>query len=159
MQRRYVCPLCIIKGGKHEEHKNLKMERFINLAEEIKSKLKYKTFDECEERFNVIRENVNSENNQKIERFKEKINNLIDAIKKARDKYIKEINEKMENLSQVIDIMKECYKHFYLILSNEKQDYNNLNFLRQVEEIVDIKSEYYNYDDIVRFIYFLDNFS
>jgi WD40 repeat protein len=143
-----VCPLCIIKGAKHEEHKNLKMEKFINLAEEIKSKLKYKTFDECEERFNVIREKVNDENNQKIERFKEKINNLIDAIKKAKDKYIKEINEKMEYLNNVIDIMKECYKHFYLILSNEKQDYNNLNFLRQVEEIVDIKSEYYNYDDI-----------
>jgi len=154
-----ICPLCITKGEKHEEHKNLKMEKFINLAEEIKSKLKYKTFDECEERFNVIIEKITDINNQKVEKFKEKINNLIDFIKKTRDKYIKEINEKMEYLYQVIDIMKECYKHFYLILSKETQDYNNLNFLRQVEEIVDIKSEYYNYDDISNVSKIIENFN
>ena len=103
-----VCSFCITKGGKHDEHKIIKLEKFINLAEEIKSKLKYKTFDECSENLDIIKEKKNSEKNGKIKDFKEKINNLINRVKIARDNYIKEINDKMNYLNQVIDIIKEC---------------------------------------------------
>ena len=54
--------------------------------------------------------------------------------------------------------MKECYKNIYSILSNEKQDYANFNFLRQIKEIIDIKVDYYNNNDLSNVLNILDNF-
>ena len=78
------------------------------------------------------------------------MNNIINTIKIIQDNYIKEVNNQFNNLNKTIEIIKECYRYFYLILSNEKFDYNNLNFLRQISEVTDIKINYYNFNEILK---------
>ena len=85
-----------------------------------------------------------SDKSKKLEEFGENINNLINKLKIIKENYITKINSQIQYLNQIIEIMKESYKYFYLILSNEKQDYNNINFIRQISEIYDIKTEYIN---------------
>ena len=153
-----ICPLCFSKNGNHSEHKSLKFEKFLNLAHEIKSKLKYKTYDECLLNLEKIKEKNNSDKSKKLEEFGENINNLINKLKIIKENYITKINSQIQYLNQIIEIMKESYKYFYLILSNEKQDYNNINFIRQISEIYDIKTEYYNNNsDISKVINIFNN--
>ena len=153
-----ICPFCLTKLGKHLDHKNIKFENFEKLAEEIISKLKFKNYEDCIKNFESIREKNINEKNQKIESFKEKIENLIRKIKTMEDNYIKEINDKVEYLNYVIDVMKECYKYFYIMLSKEKKEYKDLTFLRDIAEISTIKSFYSNYDDITYAYNFIDKF-
>ena len=143
-----ICPFCLTKIGKHLNHKAIKFEKLEKLAIEINNKLKYKNYEECEKNLEYIREKNENEKNKKIEEFKEKIQNLIDKIKVVEDNYIHEIYEKFEYLNHIIDIIKESYKYFYLMLSKEKKEFNDLTFLRQIEEIYNIKQFYSNYDDI-----------
>ena len=153
-----VCPFCLTKIGKHLEHRAIKFEKLEQLSREINNKLKYKNYEECEKNLDYIKEKNENEKNKKIEEFKEKIENLIDKIKVVEDNYIHEINEKFEYLNYVIDVMKESYKYFYLMLSKEKKEYDDLTFLKQIEEIYNIKSFYSNYDDIINAYKFIDKF-
>ena len=153
-----ICPFCINKNGYHSGHKTLKFDKFFNLADEIKSKLNYKTYNECLLNLENIKEKINSEKYKKIEFFEENINNLINKLINIKDNYTKKINSKIQYLNQIIDIMKESYKYYYIIILNEKQDYNNINFIRQISEIYDIKTDYYNSkDDISKVIATFDD--
>jgi len=152
-----ICPFCLTITGKHREHKSLKFDKLVDLAEEIKSNLIFKTYDECLENLERIKENNKYEKDKKIIIFKEEINNLINKINIIQDNYIKKINDKINYLNQVVDIMEECYKYFYLMLSNEKKDFNDLNFMRQIKEIYDIKTFYNN--DITKAAKIIDNFN
>ena len=153
-----ICSFCLTKIGKHLEHRAIKFEKLEKLAMEINKKLKYKNYEECEKNLEYIREKNENEKNKKIEDFKEKIQNLIDKIKIIEDNYIHEINEKFEYLNNAIDVIKECYKYFYLMLSKEKKEFNDLTFLRQIEEIYNIKSFYSNYEDISNAYQFIEKF-
>ena len=153
-----VCPFCITKIGKHWEHKTIKFEKMENFANEIFNKLKYKTYEECEQNLNDIRDKNINEKNNRIEDFKSKTQMLIDKIKVMENKYINEINEKINYLNKVIDVMKECYKYFYLMISKEKKEYNDLNFLREISEINTIKSLYSSYDFISKAFTEIENF-
>ena len=106
-----------------------------------------------------IKEKYILEKNKKIETFKETINNLINKIKMIEENYIKDINNKIDYLNKVVDIVKECYKYYYLILSREKRDFNELNFLRQATEITDIKTDYYNCIDLSKASKIFENFN
>ena len=154
-----ICPFCLTMNGNHRDHKSIKFDKFLNLKEEIKSKLKMKTYDEFIKNMDVIKEKYILEKNKKIEIFKETINNLINKIKKIEENYIKDINDKIEYLNKVNDIVKECYKYFYIILSSEKRDFNELNFLRQMTEITDIKTDYYNCFELSKVSKIFDNFN
>ena len=134
---REICPLCIIPNGAHDGHKKIMIDKFKIFAEEIKSNLKFKTYDEF----------LNN-----LENIKEKI------IKYIQENYIKEINEKIDNLNQIIDIIKESYNYFYSMLEKEKQDYQNLDFLKQIGEFLGIETEYNNLSDIIRITKQLENF-
>ena len=72
-----ICSWCISKNGNHSEHKSLKFEKFLNLANEIKFKLKYKTYDECLLNLEKIKEKNNSYKNKKIKEFGENINIIL----------------------------------------------------------------------------------
>ena len=154
-----ICSSCLKRNGGHNEHKTLAFKKLIDLTEEIKSKLKYKTYDECLIHLENIKEKINTEKNKNIENFQDIINNMINKIKITEDNYIKEINEKMDKLNQILDIIKESYKYFYAILSNEMKDYNNLDFLKQITEIVDIKCEYNGFDDLLESMKLIGNFT
>ena len=154
-----ICPICITRNGRHSDHNSIKFDKFINYAKEIKSKLKFKTYDECLLNLDNIKQRNDLEKKRKIENFQEKINDLINKINITKDNYIKEINDKIDYLNQAIDIIKECYKYFYLILSSDKKDYNDLDFLRQIKEIDDIKTDYYNYKEISKITKIFENFN
>ena len=72
-----ICPLCLTMNGNHRDHKSIKFDKFLNLKEEIRSKLKMKTYDEFIKNMENIKEKYISEKNKKIETFQETINNLI----------------------------------------------------------------------------------
>ena len=153
-----ICPFCLTKIGKHSEHKTIHLEKLENLGEEIKFKLKFKTYEDCIENLENIREKNINEKNKKIEEFQLKIKNLIENIKLIEEKYIKEINEKIDYLNNVIDVMKESYKYFYLMLSKEKKLYTDITFLSSISEIENIKSFYLNYDEISEANKIIDKF-
>ena len=154
-----ICSLCLNKIGKHSLHKTIKFEKFKNLSEEVKLKLKYKTYDECLQNLEKIQEKNKSENKKNTQKIQEIMNNLINTIKTIQENYIKEVNNQFNYLNKTIDIIKECYKYFYLILSDEKFDYNNLNFIRQISEVTDIKTNYYNFNDILKANNMIQNFN
>ena len=153
-----VCPFCLTKTGKHSEHKTIKFEKLEKLGEEILSRLKFKNYEECLKNLENIREKNIKEKNKKIEDFQIQIQNLIEKIKIMEENYIKQINEKIEYFNYVIDVMKESYKYFYIMLTKEKKEYKDLNFLQEIQEINNIKSSYLNYDDITNAYKFIDKF-
>ena len=153
-----ICPFCLTKIGKHSEHRTIKFEKLEKLGEEIINKLKYKNYEDCVKNLDNIREKNINEKNKQIENFQIQIQNLIEKIKSIEDNYIKQINEKIEYLNHVIDVMKESYKYFYLMLSKEKKEYKDLTFLREIAEINNIKSFYSNYDDISKAYKLIDKF-
>ena len=153
-----ICPFCLTKIGKHSEHKTIHLEKLENLGEEIKFKLKFKAYEDCIENLENIREKNINEKNKKIDEFQLKIKNLIENIKLIEEKYIKEINEKIDYLNNVIDVMKESYKYFYLMLSKEKKLYTDITFLSSISEIENIKSFYLNYDEISEANKIIDKF-
>ena len=153
-----ICPFCLTKIGKHSEHRTIKFEKLEKLGEEIMNKLKYKNYEDCVKNLDSIREKNINEKNKQIENFQIQIQNLIEKIKNIEGNYIKQINEKIEYLNHVIDVMKESYKYFYIMLSKEKKEYKDLSFLREIAEINNIKSFYSNYDDISKAYKFIDKF-
>ena len=154
-----ICPFCLTINGNHREHKSIKFDKFLNLKEEIKSKMIFPTYEDFVKNLEDIREKCNLEKIKKIEKFKEIINNLINKIKIKHDDYIKKINDKIEYLNKAVDLMKNCYKYFYILLSSEKRDFNDLNFLRQITEILDIKTRYYTHKDISNVEKIIENFN
>ena len=154
-----ICPFCLTMNGNHRDHKSIKFDKFFNLKEEIKSKLKLKTYNDFIKNMENIKEKYIIEKNNKIEKFKETINILINKIKISEENYIKDINNKIDYLNKNVDIIKECYKYFYFILSSEKRDFNELNFLRQITEITDIRTDYNNYSDLSKAIKIIENFN
>ena len=153
-----VCPFCLTKIGKHSEHKTIKFEKLEKLGEEIIFKLKFKSYEDCVKNLDNILEKNISEKNKKIENFQIQIDNLIEKIKLISENYIKKINEKIEYLNQVIEVMKETYKYFYIMLAKEKKEFDEIKFLREISEINNIKSFYSNYEDISYANKFIDKF-
>jgi hypothetical protein len=143
-----ICSLCLTKIGSHSEHKTIKFDKFDILKKSIESNLRYKTYDECLKHFEDIKENNNKEYNANIQRLNDMVTNLIDRVKNIQDSYVKEITNKFEYFKNIVEIMKECYRYFYLMLLNEIPDFHSLNFLKQITEIADIKTFYCNFKDI-----------
>ena len=48
-----------------------------------------------------------------------------------------------------MDIIKESYKYYYNLLNNEKQDFYTLDYPNKIEEIIEIKTVYSNFDEII----------
>ena len=153
-----ICTFCLTKIGKHIEHKTIHLEKLEKLGEEIKYKLRFKTYDDCVENLENIREKNINEKNKKIEEFQLKIKNLIENLRLIEEKYINEINEKINYLNYVIDVMKESYKYFYLMLSKEKKTYTDITFLSSISEINNIKSFYLNYEEFSEANKLIDKF-
>ena len=154
-----ICSLCITKIGSHSDHKTIQFEKFNFFKENIKSHLRYKTYDECSKHLEDIKETNNNEYNMNIQKINDMTGNLINKIKNIQGNYIREISNKCEHFNKIIEIMKECYRYFYLMISNENPDFNSLNFLKQITEIIDIKTFYSNFNSISKAMKMIDNFS
>ena len=147
--REEICSFCVANGGKHKEHKYIPFEKFKNYIQEIKDKLKYKTLEECEKNLEEIRNKKTKEKENKINNFVNQIDELIKLINIVKDFYVKDIEKKMESFNKVIDLMKESYKYFYNLLNNEKQDFYTIDYLKQIVEIIDVKTAYSNFDELI----------
>ena len=147
--RHEICSFCVANGGKHKEHKYFKFNEFKKYTQEIRDKLKYKNIEECEKNLEEIRNKKMKEKEEKISELNNKVEQLIQIINSTKDYFVKDIEEKMEYVNKVIDLMKESYKYFYNLLENEKQDYNSINYLKQIVEITDMKTAYSNFDELI----------
>ena len=156
--RKEICSYCVANGGKHKEHKYIQFSQFKKYIQDIKDKLKFKTLEECEKNLEEIRNKKIKEKEDKIKNLENTVNELIEVINSAKDRFVKDIGEKMESLNKVIDLMKESYKYFYNLLENEKQDYYSLNYLKQIVEIIDMKTAYSNYDELIEAIDLINKF-
>ena len=154
-----ICSFCISTGGKHREHKYIPFDQFKRLTAEIRKKLKFKNLDECVKNLENIRNKKNNEKKNKIDAFVSKIDDLLTSIKQTKDNYLKQIEDKMKYFNKLIDVMKECYKYFYNLLDNEKQNYFTLNYLNKIVEIIDVTTVYSNFDEIIQATNFIDNFT
>ena len=154
-----ICSFCISNGGKHKDHKYIPLDKFKELTAEIRQKLKFKNLDECVKNLENIRDKKNKEKKNKIDCFISKIDELLTSIKQTKDNYLKQIEEKMISFNKVIDVIKECYKYFYNLLDNEKQNYYTLNYLNKIVEIIGVQTVYTNFDDIIQATNFIDNFT
>ena len=147
--RKEICSYCIAIGGKHKEHKYIPFDEFKKYLQEIKDKLKFKTLEECEKNLEEIRIKKTKEKENKINNFVNQVEDLIKIINIVKDFYINDIEKKMESLNKVIDLMKESYKYFYNLLNNEKQDFYTIDYLKQIVEIIDVKTAYSNFDELI----------
>ena len=147
--RQEICSYCIANGGKHKEHKYIPFDEFRKYIQEIKDKLKYKTLEECENNLEEIRNKKTKEKENKINNFVNQVDELIKIINTAKEFYVNDIEKKMESLNKIIELMKESYKYFYNLLNNEKQDFYTIDYLKQIVEIVDVKTAYSNFDELI----------
>ena len=157
--RKEICTFCISKEGKHREHKYIPFSKFKLYTKEIRDKLKFKTLEECEKNLEDIRNKKIKEKKQKMTFFLNKIEDLLNNIKVTKDIYVKEVEEKLKDFNQVMDIIKESYKYYYNLLNNEKQDFYTLDYLNRIEEIIEIKTVYSNFDEIIEASNLVDKFS
>ena len=157
--KKEICSFCISKEGKHKEHKYIPFSKFKNYTKEIRDKLKYKTLEECEKNLEEIRNKKIREKKEKMNVFCDKIEELLNNIKVTKDIYVKEVEEKIKYFNKAIDLMKESYKYYYNLLNNEKQDFYSLDYLNKIEEIIDIKTVYSNFDELIEASKLVDKFS
>ena len=147
--RKEICFKCVVIGGKHKEHKYIQFSTFKKYIQEIKDKLKFKTFEECEKNLEDIRSKKIKEKEEQINTLENTVKELIEIINSTKDYFLKNIEEKMNSLNKVIDLIKESYKYFYNLLEKEKQDYYSIGYLKQIVEIIDMKTAYSNYDELI----------
>ena len=156
--KQEICSFCVANGGKHKEHKYIQFNEFKKYIQEIRDKLKYKTLEECENNLEDIKNKKMKEKEEKINELNNKVEELIQIINSAKDYFVKDIEEKMDYVNKVIELMKESYKYFYNLLENEKQDYYSLNYLKQIVEIIDMKTAYSNCDELMEAINLINKF-
>ena len=147
--RKEICFKCVVFGGKHKEHKYIPFTQFKKYIQEIKDKLRFKTYEECEKNLEDIRNKKIKEKEEQINNLENSVKELIEIINSVKDYFLKDIEEKMNSLNKVIDLIKESYKYYYNLLEKEKQDFYSLNYLKQIAEIIDLKTAYSNYNELI----------
>ena len=147
--KKEICPLCIIRHGKHYEHTYIRLEDFEILTNEIKMKFKYKNFEQLSEHLKEIEDKLIKDYDDKVKDVNNNFDEVIRLIEETKNDYNQIMEDKKKNALNVIEIIKQCFCTFYFDLNKKEQDYYTLDYLNKIIEIMTINSFFSNTDELI----------